>query len=210
MRCRTSFVITWLDPDILLDEAQKDSEIHKDLNLIVEQSNRCKKIVGGLLNFARKNQINSSKVDLIKLAEQSTDAVIIPKNISVNINHEDLNDKIATLDSEQIIQILTNLLKNAIDAMPQGGNIDIILDDDNENIIIYVKDSGVGISTELLDKIFEPFYTTKGIGKGTGLGLATAYGIVKMHKGKISVESNNKPQKGKTGTTFKISLPRFQ
>ncbi|MCG8409983.1 MAG: ATP-binding protein [Bacteroidales bacterium] len=196
--------------NILLDEAQKDSEIHKDLNLIVEQSNRCKKIVGGLLNFARKNQINSSKVDLIKLAEQSTDAVIIPKNISVNINHEDLNDKIATLDSEQIIQILTNLLKNAIDAMPQGGNIDIILDDDNENIIIYVKDSGVGISTELLDKIFEPFYTTKGIGKGTGLGLATAYGIVKMHKGKISVESNNKPQKGKTGTTFKISLPRFQ
>ncbi|MFP4047806.1 MAG: ATP-binding protein, partial [Bacteroidales bacterium] len=60
------------------------------------------------------------------------------------------------------------------------------------------------------EKIFEPFYTTKGIGEGTGLGLATAYGIVKMHKGKITVDSNNDPDKGPTGTTFTIKLPKLQ
>jgi len=61
-----------------------------------------------------------------------------------------------------------------------------------------------------MDKIFEPFYTTKAIGKGTGLGLATAYGIVKMHKGQITVKSNTDKSQGPTGTEFKILLPRFQ
>lgn len=88
------------------------------------------------------------------------------------------------LDSEQMTQIITNLIKNAIDAMPDGGEIDVTLEDDSDNVTFYVKDTGVGISSESLDKIFEPFYTTKGIGKGTGLGLATAYGIVKCIKEK--------------------------
>lgn len=196
--------------NILLDEAPKDSDLFKDLKLIVEQTNRCKKIVGGLLNFARKNQVNSSKVDIVKLAEHCTEAVIIPKNVEVSIHSENLKDEIAMLDSEQMTQIITNLIKNAIDAMPNGGKIEIILDEDDSNVIFYVKDSGTGISPEDMDKIFEPFYTTKGIGKGTGLGLATAYGIVKMHQGKITVESNNDISKGETGTTFKISIPRFQ
>jgi iron only hydrogenase large subunit-like protein/nitrogen-specific signal transduction histidine kinase len=196
--------------NILLDEAPNDSDIHKDMKLIVDQTNRCKKIVGGLLNFARKNQVNSSKVDIVKLAEQCTEAVVVPKNVSIKIHSENLKDEIAMLDSEQMTQIITNLIKNAIDAMPDGGEIDVTLEDDSGNVTFYVKDTGVGISSESLDKIFEPFYTTKGIGKGTGLGLATAYGIVKMHKGKITVESNDDKSKGETGTTFIISLPRFQ
>ena len=196
--------------NILLDEAPKDSDIYSDMKLIVDQTNRCKKIVGGLLNFARKNQVNSSKVNIIKLAEQSTEAVIIPKNIVVNIDSQNLKDAIAMLDNEQLTQILTNLIKNAIDAMPDGGNIDVVLEDDSENVFFNIKDTGVGIKTESLDKIFEPFYTTKEIGKGTGLGLATTYGIVKMHKGKITVSSNADKEQGETGTTFKISLPRFQ
>ena len=73
---------------------------------------------------------------------------------------------------------------------------------------ITVKDTGTGIKEEDKAKIFEPFFTTKGIGLGTGLGLATAYGIVKMHKGQITVESNTDPSKGPTGTSFKIILPR--
>lgn len=196
--------------NILLDEAPKDSPIYKDLKLIVEQTNRCKKIVGGLLNFARKNQVNASKINIVKLAEQSMDAVIIPKEVNIKINSESITDPYANLDHEQMTQIITNLLKNAIDAMPNGGDIEIILEDDSEDVIFYIKDSGVGIKSDDLDKIFEPFYTTKGIGKGTGLGLATAYGIVKMHKGKISVESNADIKQGSTGTTFKISIPRYQ
>jgi signal transduction histidine kinase len=71
-----------------------------------------------------------------------------------------------------------------------------------------VTDTGTGIKEEDRVKIFEPFFTTKGLGRGTGLGLATAYGIVKMHKGNITVESNTDPSKGSTGTSFRIILPK--
>ncbi len=195
--------------NILLDESTKDSQVYKDLKLIVDQTNRCKKIVGGLLNFARKNQVNYSKINIIKLAEQCTEAVIIPKNIDIHIYSSELKDPFAMLDHEQMTQVITNLIKNAIDAMPKGGKLEIKLEENKENVIFSIKDSGIGIEPEALDKIFEPFYTTKGIGAGTGLGLATAYGIVKMHKGKITVYSNNDPEKDPTGTEFKISIPRF-
>ncbi len=196
--------------NILLDEAKKDSAIYKDLKLIVDQTNRCKKIVGGLLNFARKNQVNSSKIDIIKLAKESVQAVVVPKQIEVLIDQENVKDPHAMIDHEQMMQVLTNLIKNAIDAMPDGGKIDIKLEDNNDEVFFIVKDTGIGIDKEAIDKIFEPFYTTKGIGMGTGLGLATTYGIVKMHKGKITVFSNNDPEKEPTGTEFKVSIPRFQ
>lgn len=75
-------------------------------------------------------------------------------------------------------------------------------------MIIKIKDTGTGIKESDLHKVFEPFFTTKGIGKGTGLGLATAYGVVKMHRGKIKVESNANLVSGPTGTSFTIKLPR--
>ena len=73
-----------------------------------------------------------------------------------------------------------------------------------------MSDSGGGIPEENLDKLFSPFFTTKQVGKGTGLGLAVTHGIVKMHRGQISVESNADPDAGPTQTTFTISLPRFE
>jgi signal transduction histidine kinase len=106
------------------------------------------------------------------------------------------------------LQVLSNLFKNAIDAMPDGGKINILLEDSLGDVSISVRDSGTGIKEEDRAKIFEPFFTTKGLGHGTGLGLATTYGIVKMHKGQITVESNNDPAGGETGTCFKIVLPR--
>ena len=112
------------------------------------------------------------------------------------------------LDSEQMMQVLTNLVKNAIDAMPGEGEININLEDTLSDVSINIQDSGTGIREEDRAKIFEPFFTTKGLGHGTGLGLATAYGIVKMHKGQITVESNTDSTKGPTGTKFKIVLPR--
>ncbi len=91
---------------------------------------------------------------------------------------------------------------------PHGGTIELILEDTLSDVSITVKDTGTGIREDDKAKIFEPFFTTKGIGVGTGLGLATAYGIVKMHKGQITVESNTDLAKGPTGTSFKIILPR--
>jgi signal transduction histidine kinase len=92
--------------------------------------------------------------------------------------------------------------------MPRGGSINVTLEDTLQDVLISVRDTGTGIKEEDRAKIFEPFFTTKGIGHGTGLGLATAYGIVKMHKGQINVESNTDKSKGPTGTGFKIILPR--
>lgn len=193
--------------NILLDECQPDDPVREDLNLIVEQAARCKKIVGGLLNFARKNQVNHQFTDIRKLTENSISGVVFPENIKAVVDDHTTSPD-ASIDSEQMTQVLTNLFKNAIDAMPDGGTLNICLEDTISDVIITVADTGTGIKDEDKPKIFEPFFTTKGLGKGTGLGLATTYGIVKMHKGQITVETNNDPSKGPTGTTFKIILPR--
>jgi two-component system NtrC family sensor kinase len=193
--------------NILLEESKPGEQFSEDLKLIVEQAARCKKIVGGLLNFARKNQVNHQLVSVKELVNHSLESLIVPEKIKINIT--DLcTDPNAMLDSEQMMQVLTNLIKNAFDAIPAEGTIDIKLEDTLSDVLITISDSGTGIKEEDRAKIFEPFFTTKGIGHGTGLGLATAYGIVKMHKGQITAVSNNDPAKGPTGTSFKIVLPR--
>jgi iron only hydrogenase large subunit-like protein/nitrogen-specific signal transduction histidine kinase len=193
--------------NILLDEAPDGDPVKDDLKLIVEQAGRCKKIVAGLLNFARKNQVNHQHVSIKDLVNHSLDSIIVPSKVKILINDETTNPD-AMLDVEQMMQVITNLVKNAIDAMPQGGSISIKLEDTLSDVFFIFSDTGTGIREEDRAKIFEPFFTTKSIGQGTGLGLATAYGIVKMHKGQITVESNNDPAKGPTGTTFRIALPR--
>jgi len=193
--------------NILLDECRPDDPMREDLKLIAEQAGRCKKIVGGLLNFARKNQVNHQEVNVKELVGHSLESVIVPENVKTEIVCNLTNPQ-AMLDHEQMTQVISNLIKNAIDAMPQGGTVTLTMKDTPGDIIIEVKDTGTGIKEENRSKIFEPFFTTKGIGHGTGLGLATAYGIVKMHKGQITVESNDDPSKGPTGTSFRIVLPR--
>jgi len=89
-----------------------------------------------------------------------------------------------------------------------GGRLSVNLSDINDWVIIRIKDEGSGIAPGDLEKVFEPFYTTKGIGKGTGLGLATCYGIVKMHRGQIDVRSNTMDGDEPRGTEFIIKLPR--
>jgi signal transduction histidine kinase len=139
--------------------------------------------------------------------DQSLESLIIPENVKININNRTTNPD-AMLDLEQMMQVLTNLIKNAFDAMPAGGTVTIKMEDTLSDVILTISDTGTGIKDEDRAKIFEPFFTTKSIGKGTGLGLATAYGVVKMHKGQITAESNDDPAKGVTGTSFKIVLPR--
>ncbi|MBK7029456.1 MAG: GHKL domain-containing protein [Bacteroidales bacterium] len=193
--------------NILKEELPEDNPMIRDLELIVEQADRCRKIVGGLLNFARKNQVNISETDVIVLAERSISSVIVPQSITISFANN-VADPMAMLDLDQMTQVLTNLLKNAIEAMPEGGEILLKVSDSSENIIFTISDNGSGIEKENMDKLFTPFFTTKGIGKGTGLGLPIIYGIVKMHKGEINVQSNSDKKAGLTGTTFTISIPR--
>jgi len=131
----------------------------------------------------------------------------MPDGIEVRVEQATA-DPVAEVDHDQIAQVLTNLIANARAAMADGGTLTIGLDGDADRIIVTVADTGCGIPKGNQSKIFEPFFTTKQIGKGTGLGLAVSYGIVKMHRGDISFTSNADPEAGPTGTTFKVTLPR--
>lgn len=193
--------------NILKDETPEDSPLYQDLNLIVEQTARCKNIVGGLLNFARKNQVRYTEVNLAEFIRKSTDSILTNGEVKLSFENR-AQDPVAMIDPEQMIQVLTNLEKNAVEAMPEGGQLTLVLEEKNENMVISVSDTGGGIKPEHMDKLFTPFFTTKEVGKGTGLGLPLVYGIVKMHKGKINVKSNHDPAKGPTGTTFVIEIPR--
>ncbi len=194
--------------NIILDELDKNDPKKQDAELIVEQANRCKNIVSGLLNFARKNKIKAKEVDIVEFLRKSLDSVVIPENITTSVTTE-LTEPWVMIDADQMIQVFTNLEKNAIEAMPKGGELNIYVSGDDRNVEIRIKDSGSGIPKENMDKLFTPFFTTKEIGKGTGLGLPLVYGIIKMHSGKISVTSNANTEKGPTGTEFKIILPRI-
>ena len=194
--------------NILLDEASENNPIRSDLKLIAEQADRCKKIVGGLLNFARKNQVHYTETDMDEFVKHSIESIIAPENVDIRFESS-LTDKMVEIDTDQWMQVLTNIEKNAVEAMPEtGGLLKISLKGDENDIEFLIKDNGSGISEDNMDKIFTPFFTTKPIGKGTGLGLPLIYGIVKMHRGQINIESNSDASKGPTGTTFKIKIPR--
>ena len=194
--------------NILKDETSEDNEQYKDLELIVEQTDRCKKIVGGLLNFARKNQVKKTETNLEKFVIHSTKSVIIPKNIELKIS-SNISGNLVLIDKDQMMQVLTNLEKNAIEAMPDGGTLSVDISDNNSDFQIKISDTGIGIPKGNMDKLFTPFFTTKEIGKGTGLGLPLVYGIIKMHKGTIKVNSISDKNEGQTGTTFTIEIPKF-
>lgn len=193
--------------NILKDETPADHPMRKDLELIVEQTARCKNIVGGLLNFARKNQVHLLETNLAEFIQRSLNSVIHGEN--VNIIFEDRSEfKTGMIDQDQMMQVFTNLEKNAVEAMPDGGELKVVLAGTREEVEISFTDTGTGIAEENMDKLFTPFFTTKEVGKGTGLGLPLVYGIVKMHRGKIVVKSNTDPAKGPTGSVFTVIIPR--
>ena len=105
-------------------------------------------------------------------------------------------------NAPKLQQVFMNLILNARDAMPHGGALEIFIEADERTVVITFRDNGSGISPEHLSKIYDPFFTTKQIGQGTGLGLAVSFGIIQDHGGHIHVES----QPGK-GTAFHISIP---
>ncbi len=201
--------ILLLHANLLLEDCEDQPEVADDVKLIVDQANRCKKIISGLLNFARQSRVVRQPTDLAGLVAEVLRTVPVDDGVTIDVDDR-LTDPVAELDADQIVQVLTNLLANAQHAMPDGGRITLTLDGTEENVILAVADSGTGIAKDHLEKLFSPFFTTKRVGKGTGLGLAVTHGIVKMHRGQITVESNADPGRGPTFTTFTIVLPRYE
>jgi signal transduction histidine kinase/iron only hydrogenase large subunit-like protein len=194
---------------VLLEALDKDSPQSKDLAMIVEQADRCKKIVSGLLNFARQSKVVLLPTKIADLVERSLRGVPTPAGVEVAVEHQDAAVT-ADLDADQIRQVLTNLLTNAVAAMPAGGRLTVRTGATQEQVWFAVEDTGVGIPKENVNRVFEPFFTTKQMGRGTGLGLAVSYGVVKMHRGNIRLKSNADAAAGPTGTTFTVTLPRFE
>lgn len=192
---------------LLAEQCQKDSRTFADARMITEQADRCKKIVGGLLNFARKNKPFFRQTSLVKLVDSYFTTAPLPPSVKLQLerSHEDLQ---AEMDPDQIVQVLTNLVTNALEAMGSGGVLTVRTFAEGNSVAFSVGDTGCGIKPENFKKIFEPFFTTKQIGKGTGLGLAVSYGIIKVHRGNITVESNSDPAAGPCGTVFAVKLPR--
>jgi two-component system NtrC family sensor kinase len=176
------------------------------LSLVENETARCSQIVSSLLAFSRKSEpaFDSLSVgDLIERCVSLSRHKLELQNIHLTTS---LPDNLPPLegDANQLQQCLINIIFNAMDAMPQGGDLHIEgrLSDDGTRISIAVRDTGMGIPTEELPYIFEPFYTTKQEGFGVGLGLSTVYGIVERHNGTIDVAS-----KKNGGTTFTIEIP---
>ena len=192
---------------LLLDDCEAKSAMRDDLTMIVEQADRCKKIVAGLLHFARQNKVVRNPIDVHDLLDRTARTIQIPESIVVRQEY-DLADPLVEVDRDQIVQVLANLISNAVAAMEKGGELILRASGDHDRVYLEVADTGVGIPDENIKKIFEPFFTTKPMGKGTGLGLAVTYGIVKMHCGDIRVWSRANPAAGPTGTTFTVTLPR--
>lgn len=192
---------------LLLEEWSNHPKLREDLTTIVDEADRCKKIVSGLLHFARQNKVALQPTDLRDLVDRVMKTTHLPAGIHLQADHQ-AAECIAEIDPDQIVQVLTNLISNAQAAMPDGGTLHIRTAASDSHVILAVSDTGVGIPREHQTKLFQPFFTTKQIGRGTGLGLAVSYGIVKMHHGDIQVRSNADPSAGPTGTTFTVLLPR--
>lgn len=190
---------------ILADENNKNEELSEDLKLIVEQADRCKKIVAGLLHFSRQNKVFRQPVRAKTLLEQALKAASPPENVEVVVECDYQGS--VSLDPDQMMQVFTNLISNAYAAMVNGGQLTVRAREEDDSIHFQVADTGAGIPDDIRAKIFEPFFTTKQLGKGTGLGLSVTYGIVKMHGGSLSVETNAVTARGPTGTTFTVTLP---
>lgn len=190
--------------DALHRELPPEDPHRSDLEMILKEANRAKKIVADLLNFARQQEMLAQDTDLHALLDQSVESVRYqPTFAEIQIVRQyDPRIHLIRADPAQLQQVFVNLLNNAAEAIEGPGTITIATRALNGQVEISISDTGCGIPEEHMDKLFTPFFTTKPPGKGTGLGLSIVYGIVKMHRGQIAVQS----EVGK-GTTFTITLP---
>jgi len=204
--------------DLLLLKHDESDPDFADLAQIQQNSNRAASLVGQLLAFSRKQTLRTEIVDLSDTLSDLTHLLnrLVGERVALELREDNALLPIRA-DKRQLEQVLMNLVVNARDAMPSGGTIcvetrNVILDGPLERdsavvpvgdyVSILVTDQGTGISPDAINKIFEPFYTTKKTGSGTGLGLSMAYGIVKQSGGFIFVDSVLG-----VGTTFTLYFP---
>jgi two-component system cell cycle sensor histidine kinase/response regulator CckA len=204
--------------DLLKGRFTKEDKAMHYLDELLESAERASILTRSLLAFSRKQMLNIEAVDLndvIKRVDKLLSRIIGEDiELRIDLSVEELCIK---ADSAQIEQVLMNLAANARDAMNNGGVLTIrttLLDMGNQFMescksgppghyaMLTVSDTGAGMDTKTIEKIFEPFFTTKEVGKGTGLGLAMVYGIIKQHEGFIDVES-----RPGSGASFRILLP---
>ena len=206
--------------DLLLSSDQPSEKVQQALIGIREAGERSRDMVGQLLGFSRQQIITPRPLDLNRSVSQSHQILrrLVGEDIELEVfTGKDLWNVL--LDPTQVYQVLVNLAANARDAMPSGGKLTIetsnaVIDETfaegdpaataGEYVMLAVADTGVGMDTATAVQVFEPFFTTKPEGLGTGLGLATVYGIVRQNRGFISVYS----EPG-IGTTFKLYFPRL-
>jgi two-component system, NtrC family, sensor kinase len=182
---------------------------HKLLLKVQKQTERATNIAGNLLNFSRVgNTTDFDELDINQTLDQTLQLLEIQlrkSNIQLVKNYADLLPKIYG-NAGKLQQVFTNLILNARDAIFEGGTITLITKvEDEDSVIVEITDDGIGIEPENLSKIYDPFFTTKGVGSGTGLGLAVTYGIVQEHSGTIETFSNVGE-----GATFRIEFPVAQ
>jgi PAS domain S-box-containing protein len=188
----------------LLLEKPLEPWIREKVEKIAASGERCRKIVEGVLLFSRQREgVKKRPLELSALVDRVISIGEYQWRMhNVRILREGLGPAHVVGDSNQLEQVLLNLLSNAVDAMPRGGRIRLKTGREDGRVKLEITDEGCGIPPEIVDRIFDPFFSTKEIGKGTGLGLAISYGIIKDHGGDILVRS----QPGQ-GSTFTILLP---
>ena len=192
--------------NLIAKDIEEDSQIGADIRVIQKHTSQCKSIVQALLNFARVSEplksecnLRSCLDDVLKILEPQMNK----KSIRL-VTEGDPDLPKLMLDETQMKQVFMNLIINALQSMSDQGKITISLRQAvaDKQVEIKISDTGAGIAEKYINRIFDPFFTTKSSGKGTGLGLAVSYGIVKQHNGEISVDSV--PGQG---STFTILLP---
>jgi two-component system NtrC family sensor kinase len=192
----------------ILGRKLKDrDDLTHDLALMADESQRCKRIIGNLLDFARQSRVQMEPVEVEGLLRQAADAAAAGLSGDGRVKIEVAVEAglQAEIDRDQMSQVMANLVKNAVEAMDgRSGTVRLEAAElpDDGRLRISISDQGCGIPAEARDKVFQPFFTTKSIGQGTGLGLPISYGIVKMHRGQIWFDS----EPGR-GTTFHVELP---
>lgn len=186
----------------LIDENEDiPALVHDDAKHIINSTLHAREVIRKLMLFSRQVPPNKTEVDLNKLIVDGLyflESRCERQQISIEKELDKANPTIVA-DPSQIHQVMVNLVVNSMQAMPDGGVITLGTKKQDKRVLLYVADTGSGMSKEVLEKIFIPFYTTKDINQGTGLGLSVVHGIVTTHNGKIEVDSS--PGKG---SCFKI------
>jgi signal transduction histidine kinase len=190
----------------LIEDSPNGSADSEAYRLIRDNATRANAIVTDLLMFARQSDPKMIRRDLrdtIEGALRLTDYLLRKGKVRIERALPE-TPVMVTYDPQQIQQVLINLFQNAVQAMPDGGELAVGLKMIDRSAVIKVQDTGCGIASEYLPRIFEPFFTTKSEGQGTGMGLAVSYGIISRHGGHIEVESVVG-----SGSTFTIRLPEL-